>query len=305
MSKGFTLIEFIIYIGIVAAILVIAVNFSWEIIYGNIKSQSLREVQQNGRFALEKVIRGLRAGNKPETFSVSDGVLYQEGIALTADQVKVTSFTIDSIANTYRVKLSIEHLNPGARNEYEANIDLESTVVLLPTEQPVQGCWAIGGICDSLCQRSDYGSLVGYYIDPNPGCSGSCAVAGSFYTNPSGTCSNDGTGVCYRMDSSSTQSTSCSQGTSCGGACSGSNRPCSYFNNNPTGCPRQMLCTYNNTNRRCTGTSWLCSNSYFQASSIICTQQLNCAWTDNRWYWNLGNSQEGYSSYTNCEWYVQ
>lgn len=132
MSRGFTLIEFIIYIAIVAAILAIAVSFSWEIIYGNIKSQALREVQQNGRFAMEKITKALRSDSEPNIFSVSDGILYQNNIPITTDQVKVTNLEITPIANTYKINLSIEYNNPSNRNEYEASIDLESAIALIP-----------------------------------------------------------------------------------------------------------------------------------------------------------------------------
>jgi len=296
MSKGFTLIEFIIYIGIVAAVLVIAVNFSWEIIYGNIKSQVLREVQQNGRFAMEKITKTLRLGSNPDIFSVSNGILYQNNVPITTDQVKVTNLQITPVANTYKVNLSIEYNNPSGRNEYEADIDLESAVALLPTVPPVQGCWGIGSICDVSCQYSNYGSLVNYYIDP--GCSSSCAVSGSFYINPSETCSSNGSGNCYKMENYSNQFASCSQGANCGGVCSGTCTLCR--NLNQTQCSQQQGCYW--FNGRCRGNCTSCSSFNDQ---ISCQNQLGCSWQFTRWYWNLTNTQEGYSSYINCEWYIQ
>lgn len=128
MNKGFTLIELIIYIGIVAAILLVAVNFGWEIVYGNVKSQAIREVQQNARFSMEKITRALLSGELPITFSLSGGILYQDGLTLTNTRVKVTNFQITSIANTYKVNLTIEHVNPNNRSEYESSINLETTV---------------------------------------------------------------------------------------------------------------------------------------------------------------------------------
>ena len=58
-EKGFTIIELIIYIGIVSGILLVLFNFGWEIVYGDIKSQTIREVQQNSRFAMEKIIESI------------------------------------------------------------------------------------------------------------------------------------------------------------------------------------------------------------------------------------------------------
>lgn len=293
---GFTLIEFMIYIVIVAALLIIAVNFNWEIIYGNVKSRSLREVQQNGRFALEKVVRSLRAGEEPTDFFVSDGILYQKGIALTSDRVKVTNFTINAIANTYKIKLSVKYNNPSGRREYEDSMDLESAVALLPIQQPVQGCWGIDGICDLFCRYSDYGFPMDYYIDPD--CSESCKVADSFYVKPVENCNDNGIGFCHRMEDFSTQFIGCSQGESCGGLCSGTCTPCR--NLNQTQCSQQQGCYW--FTRRCRGTCTSCS-SFSETTS--CQNQLGCSWQDTRWYWNLTDPQEGYSSYINCEWYAQ
>ena len=132
--KGFTLIELIIYIAIVSLVLVLASNFAWDIIQGSARATCYREVQQNARFAMEKTTRALRAGSDPSIFYVSEGILYQDGVALTTDQVKVTNFGITSIANTYKINLQVEYSNPGGRSEYKAEIDLNSTVCLLPGE---------------------------------------------------------------------------------------------------------------------------------------------------------------------------
>lgn len=294
--RGFTLIEFIIYIGIVSVILSFAVSFNWDIIYGSIKSQSFREVQQNGRFALEKIIRELRTGGQPTDFVVANGTLYLREIALTSDRVEVVDLKIEPIANTYKVKLYLRHFNPGGKSEYEADLTLESTVALLPMTESNQGCWGVNNICDSLCQYSDYGSLTDYYI--NPDCSDSCAFVGYFYTDPAGICSNDGNGVCYKMNGLSSQFTGCSQGASCDGICSGRCTPCR--NLNQTQCSQQQGCYW--LLNRCRGTCTSCGSLSSQTS---CQNQLGCSWQDTRWYWNLTDLKEGYSSYINCEWYVQ
>lgn len=128
--RGFTLIELIIYIGIVVAILLVAVNFAWEIIYGNVKAQSWREVQQNSRFAMEKISQALRNGQDPSIFTVSNYVLYQNGIPLTTDRVKVTTFQITSITNGYKINLVIEHINPNNQSQYAASLATETTISL-------------------------------------------------------------------------------------------------------------------------------------------------------------------------------
>ena len=129
--KAFTLIELIIYIAIVSLVLVLATNFTWNIIQGNVSAACQREVQQNTRFVMEKITRAIRAGENPEDPAVFDlseeGVLYQETIALTTDRVKVTNLKFFRIANTYEINLTIEYNNPEERRELEALVNLEST----------------------------------------------------------------------------------------------------------------------------------------------------------------------------------
>lgn len=161
--RSFTLIELIIYIGIVSAILLVAVNFGWQVVYGNVKSQAIREVQQNSRLAMEKIANSVlaasdidtpalgnshtelelimqEAGISPTIFEVDDNTLTMKqgtGIPhqLTSDRVEVTSlqFTNVSYAGTpgaIKVQLTIEHVNPNNLNQYEVSLDTEETISL-------------------------------------------------------------------------------------------------------------------------------------------------------------------------------
>jgi len=161
--KGFTLIEFIIYIGIVTVILLVMFNFSWEIIYGNVKSQAIREVQQNSRFCMEKIVRNILAASKidlphpgnssnklqlkmtdpglnPTTFRLNDGVLtIKQGAngpyELINDRVKITNLqftnvSYDDTPGTIKIQLTIEHLNTNNLSQYEASLDTETTTSL-------------------------------------------------------------------------------------------------------------------------------------------------------------------------------
>lgn len=128
--KSFTLIELIVYIAIVAVILILASGFAWNIIHGDIKAMVYREVQQNARFAMEKMTRAIRDGQDPLViFTNIGGILYQNGIALTTDQIRVTNLSFTLIDNTYKINLSIAYYNPDNRPEYEASVDMESTAL--------------------------------------------------------------------------------------------------------------------------------------------------------------------------------
>ncbi|MDO8424636.1 MAG: prepilin-type N-terminal cleavage/methylation domain-containing protein [bacterium] len=129
MKKGFTLIELMIYTAIVAAVLTVSSSFAWNMIRNDIKSASLREVQQNAWFSMEKITRAVRSGQNPSIFTLNAGVLYQNGVPLTTDQVRVTNLQFTSVSNTYKINLSVEYYNPGGRNEYQASMNLESTAM--------------------------------------------------------------------------------------------------------------------------------------------------------------------------------
>ena len=163
MSKGFTLIELVIYIGIVAVILIVLFNFGWEIIYLNVKSQAWREVQQNSRLAMEKITESILGastvnsplpGNSTNLLSLAmqdlnldptifeikaDKLTITQGgtgpYQLTNNRVKVinlqfTNLSYQDAPGTIKVQLTIEHVNPNNLNQYEASLDTEDTISL-------------------------------------------------------------------------------------------------------------------------------------------------------------------------------
>ena len=161
--KGFTIIELIIYIVIVAGVLLALFNFGWEIIYGDIKSQTIREVQQNSRFAMGKItesilsatgINSLLEGSSasslslemedlslnPTIFEVFDGKLTinqgsNPSYQLTNDRVRVTNLQFSNLSyrnthGTIKVEMVIEYFNLGNQSQYEASLFTENTISL-------------------------------------------------------------------------------------------------------------------------------------------------------------------------------
>jgi len=128
--KAFTLIELIIYMAIVAVILTFAFGYAWNIIYGGVKTASYREVQQNGRLAMEKITKAIRDGQDPNSvFTVTSNVLYESGTALTSDQVEITNLVFTVFGGGYKTEMTVEYNNLGNRPEYEASVDLETTTL--------------------------------------------------------------------------------------------------------------------------------------------------------------------------------
>lgn len=164
-NKGLTLIELIIYIAMLAIILVLITGFLWLIVSGNIKETSYQEVQQNARFALAKIIQETKKatgvnnpapGNSanslslimvaphlnPTVFDLVGGKLRitqgtGEPYELTSDQVKVSALTFTNLSyldtpGTIKIEITIDHINPGNRMEYQASTNLTSSVALVP-----------------------------------------------------------------------------------------------------------------------------------------------------------------------------
>lgn len=157
--------ELLIYLAIVALVLVLMIGFLWDIILGSLKENSYQEVQQNARFVLTKINQeikkatGINSPNPGESSgsislamasSFSDPIIIDlvngklriaKGLfgpqELTSDSVVVTNLQFINLSypdtpGTIRVEMTIERVNPANRTEYEAAVDLKSTVSLLP-----------------------------------------------------------------------------------------------------------------------------------------------------------------------------
>lgn len=163
-NLGFTLIEFLIYIAVLAVILIFTTGFLWDIILGNVKETSWQEVQQNSRFALTKIGQEIKKatgvnsplpGNSanslslimadpnlnPTVFDIADGKLrITKGASgpyeITSDQVIVSNLSFTNLSyqdtpGTIQIEMTTEHINPANRIEYFASIDLKLSVSLI------------------------------------------------------------------------------------------------------------------------------------------------------------------------------
>ncbi len=175
------------------------------------------------------------------------------------------------------------------------------STVTIRDDDAYQGCWGIGGDCDDGCQYTNYGTPLDYYLEPDPPCNRECNPAGRFIVNPSGTCSDDGSGNCYKMEDPTIQNIDCNQGDSCEGKCGGRCTPCRNITDERQ-CLQQEGCTGFNTpwGFVCLGTCTDCEE-FVQEES--CSLQLGCSWSASAWYWNLATPRSGYFNYTNCQWY--
>ena len=163
-KKAFTLIEILIYTTIVAIFLVTAINFSLDIIEGKTKARSMREVQQNTRFAIERMTQEIRraeginlaesvfdahpgilslampeADKNPTIFDLSFGALRMtQGSStpeiLFSNQVEATNLIFTNLSplawsKNIKIDLTIQYKNP-ERKEFEAISFIETAVSL-------------------------------------------------------------------------------------------------------------------------------------------------------------------------------
>ena len=231
----------------------------------------------------------------PQDYTSTSGTLtFNPGITSQTFQVSIVADT--SVENDETVNLSLS-------NPHNADLGTpnQATLTILNDDAAPTYCWGIGGSCNAGCTRSSHGSLTNYYT--SPGCSELCSSAGSFYANPSGSCSTNGTGSCYRMNSSVQRYTSCSKGSSCEGDCSGTCTSCRGLMQ--IQCEQQDGCDwfeFRPGRGICWGICTVCSDF---TEETTCQAQSGCSWDSTKWYWNLGGSTNGYSSYTACQWIRQ
>lgn len=150
-SKGFTLLEFVLYIGIVGIVLLVAGAIGLNVLFGKAKLMAVEEVSQSARFALERMSERIRsakaivnplpgaaaaalslefadADKNPTVFDAAAGILrIKEGlgapIPLTANEVSITDLQFSNISypntpGTLRVELRLKLVNPENRQEY-------------------------------------------------------------------------------------------------------------------------------------------------------------------------------------------
>jgi len=222
-NQGFTLIEFLIYVGIVATILIVTSGFLWNIIFGNIKETSYQEVQQNARFTITKISQEIKkaiginsppaAGSanslslamadvslNPTIFDVVDGKLrITQGTKgpyeLTSDQVIVsnllfTNLSYENTPGTVRIEMTIDQANPGNRVEYQASINLNSTFSLVPggasAPPPTGYCAGTCTPCENFVDRTTCNAQAGCSWSAKlKKCTGFCTPCETFTDQPS------------------------------------------------------------------------------------------------------------------------
>lgn len=161
-TAGFTLIELIIYLGMVAFVLVAATQFAFELAITSAKTAALEETSRNARFAVARIAAEIREASdvnlgsstlgvnpstlslatangatNPTIFSVSGTTLnIQQGagpaLPLTNSKVQVVDFTVTNLSTTgrtkaFRIALRLVFTNPTSLQQFAADYTFETT----------------------------------------------------------------------------------------------------------------------------------------------------------------------------------
>lgn len=162
-DRGATVLEFVLYVAIVAIILLAVTQFSAEFVSTQAKATSVNEITHNARFAVARMTAEIRGatgvnvgsstfGSSPGTLSLSmaapaaDPTIFtltngrltvQQGagsaLPLTSDRVEVLEFQVDNVSVTGRTRavrlhLRLRHVNAGELVEFDAEETVETTV---------------------------------------------------------------------------------------------------------------------------------------------------------------------------------
>ncbi|MFA5076491.1 MAG: prepilin-type N-terminal cleavage/methylation domain-containing protein [Patescibacteria group bacterium] len=168
-QRGFTLIEFVIYIGIVTFVLIASLTFAWTIINDQIKQGNLIEVNYHGGFIMQKVLYYSQRASTVDAqtvYNTNPGKLvlnyptnpqividtYQKQITLGGNPVTITklrfqegvSTAIDLTSDEVTVNnFSITNLSTANVTTFRVDLDLEAVNPSGSKTYEAQNAWTI------------------------------------------------------------------------------------------------------------------------------------------------------------------
>lgn len=164
-QKGFTLIEALIYFGILAILLLAVGVILFQVLLSKSKAETIQEVSQNARAITERISDRVRnaqsisspsigqtastltlamtdSSKNPTVFDVSSGLMrIKEGAAtaqgITSGQVKVTSISFTNVsytgtAGSVRIAITISASSTSLFKEYNYQETFYTTVTIRP-----------------------------------------------------------------------------------------------------------------------------------------------------------------------------
>lgn len=164
LQKGFTLIEALVYVALVSGILVAATSFAWNIVNNRTTVFTTQEVEQNGRFIMQKISRIFQEANQinapsigafdstvevemdnggTEVITITQNgpkIEYQYNadpvVELNSDLVEVSNLKFTNFSSAsgrtrnIGISFTLSHLNPAARREWSYSENFSTTIEL-------------------------------------------------------------------------------------------------------------------------------------------------------------------------------
>jgi Tfp pilus assembly protein PilW len=159
-QNGFSLVELILYVGLMSFILVTIGGLLTIVLQSANKNQAITEVNQQGLQVMQIMTQSIRnskqinaplTGNSgsslsvnttnisttPTIFLLSSGVVqmtegFNSAIPLTNSQVRVSNLSFKNLANSVRIQFTIQSVNPTNRNEFSYQETFYDTANLRP-----------------------------------------------------------------------------------------------------------------------------------------------------------------------------
>lgn len=167
--QGFTLVELLVYMGILTVFLTTSIVFAIDLIKTSQRARISLEVQQNIRFAMERMVREIRAADDlnagastfetspgvlslahdngsldPTVFDVSGGILRitqgaGSAIDLTTDDVAITNlvfhnYSVSGKTTNIQIEITIQYRNAVGGVIYDVSSSRRSSVVIRERE---------------------------------------------------------------------------------------------------------------------------------------------------------------------------
>ncbi len=165
LEKSFTLMEILVYIGVLGIVILTVSSFLIWSIHSNTKTKVMRETLDNGRRAMEIMSYEIRESRSIYTPTTNSNQLSletthylpegekttfidfylcnsnlclkkesQNPISLTSDKIEVTNLIFTQVITgtipSIQVDFKVDYKNPSNRPEYQASADLTSTISL-------------------------------------------------------------------------------------------------------------------------------------------------------------------------------
>lgn len=154
-SRGFTLVELLVYIAVSTVALLVFVTFMVDVSRSAARARTVQELHQNAQFVLDRVGQEVRRGQAVDvatsSFDVDAGVLVlttstgshtfrlasnavtldagSGAVPLTSASVRVTAFRITNTNPSVTVQLHVEENNLALPAANRQSIDLQTTLV--------------------------------------------------------------------------------------------------------------------------------------------------------------------------------